>query len=124
MFDGPTATIDVVLDAFSGDEGIASVRLLVDDTPVLIDNDMPYGFEGVEIAVGMHTLGRGGVAPMAKSFIGPVNRRVAAAGTLGGRVLAASARGQRAARRLQHTDRRRLRWSSVRVVVRGRRRED
>jgi hypothetical protein len=56
MFDGPIATIDVVLDAFGGDEGIDSVRLLVDDTPVLIDNDMPYGFEGVEIDEGMHTL--------------------------------------------------------------------
>lgn len=56
MFDGPTATIDVVLDAFGGDEGINSVRLLVDGTPTLVDNDMPYGFEGVEIAEGMHTL--------------------------------------------------------------------
>jgi hypothetical protein len=56
MFDGPTATIDVVLDAFGGDEGIDSVRLLVDGTPVLIDNDMPWGFEGVEIAEGMHML--------------------------------------------------------------------
>lgn len=56
MFDGPTATIDVMVEAFGGDEGINSVRLLVDDTPVLIDNDMPFGFEGVEIAEGMHTL--------------------------------------------------------------------
>jgi hypothetical protein len=56
MFDGPVATIDVVLEAFGGDEGINSVRLLVDDTPVLIDNDMPWGFTGVEIDEGMHML--------------------------------------------------------------------
>jgi hypothetical protein len=56
MFDGPVATIDVVVDTFSGDEGIDSVRLLVDDTPVLIDNDTPYEFTGVEIDEGMHTL--------------------------------------------------------------------
>jgi hypothetical protein len=56
MFEGPTATIDVVLDAFGGDEGINSVRLLVDATPVMIDDAMPWGFEGVEIAEGMHTL--------------------------------------------------------------------
>jgi hypothetical protein len=56
MFDGPTATIDIVLETFGGDEGIDSVRLLVDGTPVLIDNDTPYGFEGVEITEGMHAL--------------------------------------------------------------------
>lgn len=56
MFDGPTATIDVVLEAFGGDEGIDSIRLLVDDTPVLIDNDEPWSFEAVEIDEGMHTL--------------------------------------------------------------------
>jgi hypothetical protein len=56
MFEGPTATIDVVLEAFSGDDGIDSVRLLVDDTPVMIDNDMPWGFEGVELDEGMHML--------------------------------------------------------------------
>jgi hypothetical protein len=56
MFEGTGVTIDVVLETFPGDEGIDSVRLLVDDTPVLIDNDVPYGFEGVEFEEGMHTL--------------------------------------------------------------------
>jgi hypothetical protein len=56
MFEGPTATIDVVLDALGGDEGISSVKLIVDDTQVAIDDAMPWGFEGVEIAEGMHTL--------------------------------------------------------------------
>ena len=56
MFDGPTATIDVVLQTSPGDEGIGSVQLLVDDTVVSTDTEAPYGFEGVEITEGMHTL--------------------------------------------------------------------
>jgi hypothetical protein len=56
MFEGPTATIDVVVEAFGGDEGIESVRLLVDSGLVLTDAEEPYGFAGVEIVEGMHTL--------------------------------------------------------------------
>jgi hypothetical protein len=56
MFDGPTAMIDVVVDALGGDEGITSVKLLVDDTLVMTDTDTPYGFTGVEIDEGMHTI--------------------------------------------------------------------
>lgn len=56
MFDGPTATIDVYLEAFGGDEGIARIDLRVDGATVMTDADTPYGFEGVELTEGMHTL--------------------------------------------------------------------
>ena len=57
-FDGPTATIDVVLDVFEGDEfeGITHIDLRVDGETVATDADAPYGFEGVEVDAGMHVL--------------------------------------------------------------------
>lgn len=55
-FDGPTATFDVVLDAFPGDDGIASIALRIDGQTVATDMDAPYGFEGVEVGEGMHSL--------------------------------------------------------------------
>lgn len=55
-FAGPTATIDVVLDAYPGDDGISSILLQIDGTTVATDMDAPYGFEGVEVDEGMHSL--------------------------------------------------------------------
>lgn len=55
-FDGPTATFDVLVDAFPGDEGIESVVLNIDGVTVTSNTVEPYDFIAVEVGEGMHTL--------------------------------------------------------------------
>jgi hypothetical protein len=56
-FSGPTATLDVELTVTNnGSGGISKVELMVNDELVMTDMAEPWGFTGVELSGGMHTL--------------------------------------------------------------------
>lgn len=56
MFEGPTATIDVELAPDEGDFGISRVELMLDSETIMTDMEAPWGFTGVEVTSGTHTL--------------------------------------------------------------------
>ena len=71
MFEGPTASFDVVTDTNSGD-GLESVVLRIDGEDVATASSTPWDFPGIELSEeGMHTLVAVAIAPNMDEFPSP-----------------------------------------------------